>query len=146
MSFIEIIQNNFYAVVAFGVLVVGSLIFNVMRMRKLKSGSQNFLSQHPEAAKIYLSSRAAITSELVEVYSVNDQAPVQFTDGNQLGFYLLPGRSTVEISYSHNRPGVLHKNVTTSTGVVQKQLEVEAYKAYQLGFDRKQEVFTFTEC
>ena len=90
MSFIEIIQNNFYAVVAFGVLVVGSLIFNVMRMRKLKSGSQNFLSQHPEAAKIYLSSRAAITSELVEVYSVNDQAPVQFTDGNQLGFTCCP--------------------------------------------------------
>ncbi len=48
-------------------------------------------------------------------------------------------------SYSYTRPGVIHKSVTKTTGVVQKTLEVEAYKSYLLGFDRKAEEFTFEE-
>jgi hypothetical protein len=49
------------------------------------------------------------------------------------------------MSYTHSRPGVIHKNVMTTFGPVKKALVIAANKEYLLGFDRGEETFTFAE-
>jgi hypothetical protein len=66
-------------------------------------------------------------------------------NGSNSGFYLKPGTSAVEMDYYHNRPGIMYKNVTSTTDVIKKDLTVEAGKKYLLGFDRKEKIFTLQE-
>ena len=145
MNVMEIIQQNFYVFCAMAVAVVVSIIYSVIRMRGMKRDGASFLKKHPDAARVFLTSRALITTEAVTVYSVDNASPSNFVEKGKTGFYLAPGQSTVSMSYSYTRPGVLHKTVTTSTDVVEKVLEVEANRSYMLGFDRKAECFTFEE-
>jgi hypothetical protein len=66
-------------------------------------------------------------------------------NGSNSGFYLKPGVSTVEMSYCHNRPGILYKNATTATDAIKKDLAVEGNKKHLPGFDRKENTFTLKE-
>lgn len=139
----QTVQQNWYIFAAMGALVVLSIIFNIVRLNKAKSSGGKFLKQHPDAARVYLTTKALITSEAVEVFAVNGENPVRFYEGGKSGFYLAPGSSTVDVRYTYNRPGVLYKNVTTTTDVVQRQLDVQPGENYVLGFDRDAEEFTF---
>lgn len=143
MNLIQIVQNNWYIFLIIGVVTAFSFVFNFKQMGRMKSKGRNFISRHPEAAKVYLTQKGMIISEIVNVYTVNGEEPAQFTEGRTTGFYVLPGKSTVEISYTYTRPGIIYRTVTKSTDVVEKILETEPYKAYVLGFDRKDESFTF---
>lgn len=145
MNFTEILQTNMYPIIAIVAVSVISIIISVMRMRKIKSTGKDFLAQHPDAAKVYLTVKALITTEAVTVYSVNGEAPQHFMESGKTGFYVVPGKCDVEMSYTYSRPGVIHKSVTTSTDVVTKVLETKPHGSYILGFDRKEEVFTFKE-
>ena len=139
----KVIQENIYV---FGVMVLATIIsisYAIIKNKKMKKDGANFLQLHPDAARVYLTSKALITSEAVTVYTVNGEAPSRFTDSGKTGFYLVPGSSKVSISYTYTRPGVLHKTVTTSTDVVEKILETEPNRSYMLGFDREAETFTF---
>jgi hypothetical protein len=143
MNIMEIIQNNLYVFLVMGAAIVVSIVYSVVRLNNMKSTNKSFLSQHPDAAKVYLTTKALITAEAVTVHSVNDAAPIHFSEGGKTGFYVVPGKSTVAVSYTYSRPGVMHKTVTTSTDVVQKVPETEPRASYLLGFDRKAENFTF---
>ncbi|MDR1541188.1 MAG: hypothetical protein LBU32_24975 [Clostridiales bacterium] len=140
---ISVVQANFYPIIGISVVTVASLIFSFSYMMRMKAQGNEFLKEHPDAAKVYLTVKALITSEVVTVHTVDGRSPFRFAEGGKSGFYLTPGQTEVQISYSYTRPGVLHKNVTTSTGVVDKVLEVEANKKYLLGFNRKEKQFTF---
>jgi hypothetical protein len=140
-----IFQQNKYVFIVMGIVIFGTIIFNIVRMGKMKSSNQRFLIEHPDAARVYLTTKALITSEAVTVTSVNGEKPEYFAEAAKSGFYLIPGSRLVEMTYTHNRPGVIHKNVTTTFGPVKKELTVAANKKYLLGFDRKEEIFTFTE-
>jgi hypothetical protein len=86
---------------------------------------------------------------------VDGNPPALFTEGGALGIqgfpgsksglYVEPGTRTLELQYTHNRPGLFYKNVSTSTGLVRREFVAEAGKNYVLGFDRKNENFTFEE-
>ncbi|HCC34894.1 MAG TPA: hypothetical protein DEQ02_04390 [Ruminococcaceae bacterium] len=143
MDIMEILEQYWYVITAFAAVIVIAIIFNIVRIRRSRKSNENFLVKHPDAAKVYLTSKALVTSEAVNVYTVNGSEPERFFKGTKGGIYLIPGQSLVEISYSYTRPGVMYKNVTKSTGVVKKTLEVQANTAYILGFDRKAEEFTF---
>ena len=145
MNIFEIIRNNLYAVIAFGVMIAFSIVWMTVQRRKIKDTSADFLKRHPDAARVFLVHRGFISSEAVTVYTVNDEAPVLFYEEGKSGVFMAPGKNAVQVSWAHNRPGVLHKNVTTTTDVVEKILEVEPNKSYLLGFDRKEECFTFEE-
>jgi hypothetical protein len=136
-------EQNWFMFLVIGAAIAGSIVFGVVRLRGAKASNKNFLTEHPDAAKVYLVAKALITTEAARVHSVNGGKPESFFEGSKSGFYLAPGRSSVEISYTYSRPGVLHKTVTTSTGAVKKELVAEANKSYFLGFDRKAQNFTF---
>ena len=139
----QVIQQNIYPFCAIAVAMVVSLIYAIIRNKSMKKGEADFLKNHPDAAKIYLTIKALTATEPVTVYSVDGENPSRFLDGGKTGFYAVPGKTKVEMSYSYTRPGVLHKTVTTSTDVVEKVLETEPNRSYILGFDRKDERFTF---
>jgi hypothetical protein len=141
----SIFQQNKYVFIVMGIVIIGSIVFNIVRMRGIKSSNQQFLLEHPDAAKVYLTTRALITSEAVTVLSVDGGKPEHFAETGKTGFYAVPGTRLVEISYTHNRPGILHKNVMTTVGPVKKELVVASGKQYLLGFDRSEENFTFAE-
>ena len=142
---IEVAQKNQYVFIALGLAIVGSIAYGVIRLKILKSSNAAFLAQRPDAAKIYLAVKALITSEAVTVYTVDGERPQSFMEAGKTGLYVIPGKRTVEMSYSHSRPGVLHRAVTHTYGPVTKELETEPGKSYLLGFDRDAENFTFAE-
>jgi hypothetical protein len=157
----SILHILFIVVMAILFAVVGT-VMGRGRLQKMGASNKIFLEKYPDAAKVYPYSRASITSEAVQVYSVDGELPEFFYEegkfngiaaiiagitgkGNTSGFYLKPGTSTVEVSYYHNRPGVFYKNVTTTTDTVKKELKAEPNKKYLLGFDRKEKTFTLEE-
>jgi hypothetical protein len=145
MDFMAIFQQNKTVFMVMALVIAGTFVFNMFRMKKLKSSNQNFLQAHPNAAKVYLTARALITSEAVTVISVDGEGPQLFMEGGKSGFYAIPGSRSVEMQYTYNRPGVLHKNVMTTYGPAKKELQIESGKSYILGFNRDTESFTFEE-
>jgi hypothetical protein len=120
-------------------------LFSAVRLKKIKVNNQRFLAEHPDAAKIYLTAKALITSEAVTVHYVDEKPPVFFTEGAKSGFYTVPGNRMVTMSYTHSRPGVVYKTVTKTYGPDKKELVTEANKVYKLSFDRDTEAFNFDE-
>lgn len=137
-------MNPVYIVVIVVFLAVSFGVSQILA-RKNMAGGKQFIAEHPEAARIYLASKTAIASEAVYVATIDGEVPPYFSERGKNGLYALPGTRTLELQYTHNRPGIMYKNVTSSTGLVKKDFVVEANKTYLLGFDRKEETFTFTE-
>ena len=108
-----------------------------------KANNKKYLAAHPDAARVYMKWRIGITNESVTVYAVNDEKARTFTKGIKRGFYVPSGQSEIQVSYSHQRPGVFYRSVTSTTDVVKKTIETEPNGSYMLGFDRKKKVFTF---
>ena len=144
-SFETFVSQYWYYLVVFGVMIVGSIVYNIVYFKKMKKGVANYLEENPDSAKVYLTTKALITSEAVQVHSINNELPANFVEKGKTGFYLKPGDNTAEISYTYTRPGVMYKTVTKSTDVVKKELTVLPNKSYLIGFDRKAEDFTFEE-
>lgn len=122
--------------------------FVVMKqIQRKKDDAEQFQRDHPEASKVYLKTgmTGLLTSEEVTILGVNDNEPVLFYEGLKQGFFLMPGKSVIEVSCSWTRPGVLHKNVTTEVAPSKQEVEAEAGKAYRLGFDRDAETYVFEE-
>jgi hypothetical protein len=149
-------MNPVYLVVIVAFVVV-AFFYSYAMYQKTASAGKKFLAEHPDAAKVYLASKVSIVSEMVYVTSVDGEFPATFSEpgklpivipgipGSKNGIYVLPGTRSLELQYTHNRPGIMYKNVTSSTGLVKKDIVVEANKSYMLGFDRKAEAFTFEE-
>jgi hypothetical protein len=133
---------QFFPIIVVALVCAAVMFFNFNRLKQNRAASAEFLAQHPDAAKVYLVAKAFITSESVQVISVDGAPPKLFYEGTKGGFYALPGKRTAELSYTHNRPGIIYKNVSESTGVVKKELALEPKTSYLLGFNRDTNEFT----
>ena len=138
-------QQNKFIFTVFGLVIIGSIVFNIIRITRMKKSGNKFILEHPDASKVFLSVKAFITSQMVSVHSVDGNTPVFFMEKTKSGFYVIPGNRMVEMSYTYSRPGVIHKNVTQTYGPSKKELVITANKNYLLGFDRETETFTFNE-
>jgi hypothetical protein len=145
MDYAAFFQQNGYIFLLMIIVSLGCIGFTLVRNKKMKTSGQNFLAEHPEAVKVYLSVKALITSEMVTVYTADGEIPSRFIENGKSGFYAIPGKRTVEMSYTYSRPGLLHKTVTQTIGPVKKELVIEGNKNYRLGFNRQEETFTFEE-
>ena len=108
---------------------------------------QAFLEQHPDAVKVYLPvlGMSGVHAVSVSLQSVDGEKPLTFIEGMKTGFYVLPGKHTLVATATKTRAGVLHKSVSTVFGPLKHEVQVEAQKVYEFGFDGKEEVFTFSE-
>jgi hypothetical protein len=147
-------MNPVYLIVVV-VFVAAAFMYSQALSRKASGAAREFLNQHPDALKVYLAGKFGIVTESVHVATVDGEPVHAFTEGGALGVpgfpgsksgvYILPGTRTLELQYTHNRPGLLYKNVSTSTGLVKKEFVFEAGKTYHIAFDRKEETFTLEE-
>ena len=114
--------------------------------KKRKAAAKDWLAENPDASKVYIQSKLNVIVEShLTVLSVDGDAPRTFTEGLKTGFYLKPGVHTVESTYETTRPGVVHKTVTDVYGPSKQEIEVEAGKRYDYGFDPKEKSYTFSE-
>lgn len=137
--------NMFIYIGGIVVVFIGIAGFTILRNKKMVQSNNEFLNQHPDAARLYLFAKSSITDETVEVHAVDDAKPEVFSEKMKSGIYLAPGTHTLRVSYSYTRPGLAYKTVTKSTDQVSKEVTVEANKSYILGYERKEERFTFSE-
>ena len=141
---LDMLQANWYYFAACVAVCIGVAVYTVMNKKKARATGNTFLTEHPNAAKIYLTLKTMDSYEPVKVHSVGGNAPAMFFEGPKSGFYLMPGKSDAEISYKYIVGSVAYKHATRSTGKVKKELVVEANKSYLLSFDRQAEKFTFS--
>jgi hypothetical protein len=145
MNYLDFLQQNKYVFIVMGLAVIGSVVYYLVRMGGIKSSNKRFLAEHPDAVGIYLTTRALHVVEAVTISAVDGERPQYFAENGKIGFYVVPGKHLVEMSYTHTRPALIRRSVTTTFGPAKKELTVEAQKKYLLSFDRGEETFTFAE-
>lgn len=132
--------------------VICYIIFSLAQKKKrLKEENAIFLNRHPDAAKVYLTAKAVVIGDIVSIHTVEGQKPHEFIDKGRMGFYVVPGRTKVQISYTHHLPGSRVSTITKgegqivsyTTGIVDKILETEPGASYYLSFDCLANFFTF---
>jgi len=142
----EVIQTYGIWIAVMAIVSIGSIVYTITYYKKNKKDIAAFLERCPNAAKIYMTQKGAITSEVLQIISVNGDIPLNFNEGTKAGVYVEPSESIeLELQYTYTRPGVMYKSVSESTGLVKREVEVEANKSYKVGYDRKEQDFTFEE-
>ena len=112
--------------------------------KKNKVRLQEWLSKHPDAAKVFYNTNM-VSLGRISVDSVDEDAPLFFHEGFKAGFYVAPGDHVVESSYTFSRPGIFYRRVTTTYGPSKQEITVESSKRYLYKFDRKEKSYSFTE-
>ena len=138
---------SFSSIIFIVLFIAASCAYSFYMNSRNNSKKEDFLKQHPDASKVFLSSKNfLIIQDGVVVGTVNDDYPILFSEGfAKGGFYAKPGGNKVMMTYTHTRPGIMHKTVTTTYGPTERELNIEPNKTYQLSFDRKAEEFVLEE-
>lgn len=129
-----------YAYVVIGVFVLAA-VFSVVSMKMNKNAMNKWLMEHPNAVKIVLFSENNVLTQKQLYASVISGEAAIFAEKTKYVVCAVPGDIVLEVTYTYTRPGVLHKNVTTTWGPAKVELSVESGKDYILSFDKKEEQF-----
>ena len=132
-----------YAYVIIGIFVLAA-VFAVISIKMNKNALNKWMAAHPNAVKIELSSgNKVITQNQLYAEVVSGDAAI-FADKTKYIICAVPGDIVLNVSYSYTRPGVLHKQVTTTWGPAKVEFTVEGGNDYLLSFDKKEEQFKLT--
>lgn len=160
-----------YIAIVFVVMVGGGMIFARIQAKKFQAQVDNmidFEQVHPTFSKIFFTGKN--DKGFLAVHKINgvqflsdqniDQLGLsardawslksgdefqEFRTTEGMGFYILPGEVTLNISYSETKPGFVHKSVTKYTEPLDYTVNAEANKTSQLAYSMKEKQFTFTE-
>jgi hypothetical protein len=148
-SFIENIKTFFSgtnktAIIYVAAVFVIAIVVMVVNISKRKKTATSYLSQYPDAAKVYIRAKA-MAGDALQVATVNGESPALFSEGVRTGFYAKPGTVTVQLNFTHTRAGVMYRTVSKSTGFVEKTIVVEPNGLYTLSFDKDTSEFTLEE-
>ncbi|MDR1409455.1 MAG: hypothetical protein LBJ12_04145 [Oscillospiraceae bacterium] len=141
---LEMLRQN-WKYIAF-VMGVGVLIMigGIIRKKSIQKHGAQFFEQNPDAARIYFENHVGMTNSAVQVVSVNGEGPILDMEKSKQFVYALPGLATLSLRHTAQRPGIVYKTVTETTdGTV--QVQIEARKRYQLGFNGKTGEFSIAE-
>lgn len=120
--------------------IIGIAVMFFMNSRN-KNAVGNYLSQYPNAAKIYVGHKGVIVQSQTQILAVNDETPAVFTEMKGYGVYCKPGVNILTVEHSSTRPGVLYKTVTKSTGGVKIEVDIKAEAEYIITFDKETQNF-----
>lgn len=137
---------SFHVIFFVAIFAAGYYVYMRKTLAARRDRADAFLSEHPDAARVFLQvGMKGLSSDAITVISVDDNAPVFFSEGRKQGVLLAPGRHILEVAYAWTRPGILHKNVTTQVEPSRQEVEAEARKTYKLDFNREEEEYVFEE-
>lgn len=127
--------------IIYPLMLVLVAIFWFFSSKKNKSRQENyaaeFLKKFPDAVKVYTQANGGfIVSYNLQIYTVNDELPVAFSDEKGSGFYCKTGKNVIEVEYSTTRPGIVYRSVTKSTGATKFEIETKAGEEYFFYFDK----------
>lgn len=129
-----------YAYVVIAIFILAA-VFSFVSIKMNKKALTKWLAEHPNAVKIELSSgNNIITQKQLYARVISGEAAI-FSEKAKYIVCADPGDIVLEVTYTYTRPGVLHKNVTTTWGPAKVELNVEKGKEYLLSFDKKEEQF-----
>ncbi len=143
--------NNFdpamkQVLIVFAIIMPIYLVGMNLYLKKKRGNAVKWLEQHPDAAKIFLETKSnLIKNNTLNIIAVDDADPVIFYENGKSGFYMTAGTHIVTSSFSSSRPGVLHRNVTTTYAPTKQELVVENNKTYTYTFDVKEKTYQFIE-
>ncbi|MCL2467589.1 MAG: hypothetical protein FWF02_02485 [Micrococcales bacterium] len=118
--------------------------------KRVRDANDAFAAEHPDAAKVYYKSGLGMSNigTMVMIPAVNepgrgpDGKPKPVPCGGTQEYLLVPpGTWVFTLTAVSHRPGVAYKSVTNQYGPVDLQIRVEAYKSYQLTFDKSTKQF-----
>ena len=127
------------------IMVIGAILFAIVKNNKHKAEKARFFKKHPDASKVYEKTDGVVVSGGVEIHTVDGEIPISFVDGLKVGKYIAPGEHKIQISASHTRPGIVYKTVTKTTGTIDKIINVEPNSEYELAYDRKTKEFSLNK-
>ncbi|MGP1437630.1 MAG: hypothetical protein ACTTKH_00990 [Treponema sp.] len=136
--------GTYYYFLILPVFAVFYLVYMFMMTKKNNAMVQEWLSKHPDAAKVIYKSNIVSLGQTT-IHSVDEQKALFFREGFKLGFYVAPGEHIIESSYTFSRPGIFYRMVTTTYGPSKQEITVDASKRYLYKFDRKAESYSFEE-
>lgn len=128
-------------------LAVLALLYAVYLQVQNKKRAKALLAEYPDTARLKLKNlNWLIYTKTTEVHSVDNETPVSFFNGiGSAGYYLTPGTHELQVSFTKERPGILHKKVITTYDPVTISVTAEPNKDYLLYFDTKTEQYVFEE-
>lgn len=121
-------------------LAVATVIILIVTSKQRKRDNDKFLSENPQTAKVYLSTRFIEKHETARLLAVNGGPPRLFSEGTKSGFYAPPGKTEVDLEYSYFRAKTLSKSKMTH-----EELDLAPGKSYVLGFALKKGTLIFEE-
>lgn len=110
----------------------------INRNKKARTG---YLSQYPNAAKIFLSHKGLLFQSHTQILAINGETPALFRDSDGYGVYCKPGFNTLTVKHSSIRPGALDDSVTNSTNEVTLEAKIQANTEYIVTFDEETNTF-----
>ena len=129
-----------YAYIVIAIFILAA-VFSFVSIKMNQKALTKWLAEHPNAVKIELSSgNNVITQKQLYARVISGEAAI-FSEKAKYIVCADPGDIVLEVTYTYTRPGVLHKNVTTTWGPTKVELNVEKGKDYLLSFDKKEEQF-----
>ena len=128
-------------------LILFYLLLFIFYSKYAKNRKKTLMNQNPDAALIYCgTTQSGIKTVELKIHTIDGVRHADwFNEGLSLAYAVTAGTHTVEASATTSRPGILHKTVNETFGPVKLEVEVEPRKKYSLGFDVKENNFTFTE-
>ena len=135
-----------WAYIAAGLLLFYLLMF-IFYSRYAKNRKKTLMNQNPDAALIYCGTKqSGIKTVELRIHTIDSVKHTDwFNEGLSLAYAVTSGSHTIEASATTSRPGLLHKTVNETFGPAKLEVEVEPRKKYALGFNTKENEFTFTE-
>jgi len=143
--------NNIGHVYYFIIIPIGIIAYAVYMFFRLKGDrrrKQDWLTAHPNAAKVYIGKNNSILKKLmhkIQVISVDGEKPIFFTEKMVNGFFVAPGTHVVESSFSKTRPGFFYRSVTTTYRPSKQEITAQTGKSYNYTFDTESESYRFEE-
>ena len=144
MEYFETIWNgpSRYVLILIAVIIIVYIPYSIIRLKTGKRMAGKFLQEHPDAAKAII--KGAAQGNFMPL-SVNNEPPVMISVGAKAAFYLIPGENIIEFQYTWVRPGVMYKSVSTTIGPTKISVQAEAFKTYNISYDKKAETCKFEE-
>ncbi len=136
----DFIQENLQWILLVGGFFIVYIIAMFVYTRQRRRKQEQFEVENPETARVFIKANA---SESFVISAIDEEPPIYFYKGTKRGFYLNSGAHVLTLSYSHTRPGVVHRSVTQSFAESKVEIKVESRKDYELSFNRKESRYVF---
>lgn len=132
---------QYFIIGIFGVMIVISIVYNIMYLKKVKDNEKKYREENPDTATIQLYSSTNIVSKNTYIYEIDEKTPIYSSKGIKQFVFINEGEHILSVGASSTRPGVLYKSVTTDIGPTDIKVKIEKKKNYILKYSKNNDFY-----